>query len=291
MGNHEQSVTMGEAALRAHRTASDRRGHQHTLVVLGASAIENGRLGDAERYLSAAAEMTGAAAAEEHTLMLLTNMGILAHVRGRTRAAVASFLKSLAIATRLRIPAAVAQAHHNLGLALRELGHTQEADEHVTQAILFATIARNAALIATTLLGRAEMKIAQRRFQEARIDIKEALERASSAGDEIGVAEAYRLLAVLGVRSSDFGAAVDPAREGRRIAIRRGSRVLAAECRAIEAEALRGAGEGIQASGAHAEALTELTSLGAENAARLAQRWWRMGLPAPGVEKAIDVPA
>ena len=106
-----------------------------------------------------------------------------------------------------------------------------------------AELAGEPALIALTMLGRAEVSLERRDYPLAAREIERASELAAKAGDQLGVAEARRLAAVLAFRQGEFARARSEAEAARQVARDQDSALLAAECAAIAALAARAGGD------------------------------------------------
>ena len=124
----------------------------------------------------------------------------MAHLRGDAVTALSLYRAALLGYQRLGDRRGTAQTYHNLGLAFRELGAWQDADEATVQALRHARMVEDAALAALAVTGRAELDIARGALDVAARELDRASELAVQAGDQIGIAEIGRVRALVALQ-------------------------------------------------------------------------------------------
>ena len=267
------------------RAAND-RARSRALNLLGGIAFERGRLSEAEPAFHEAAhlaEQSGEAGVVAHAW---NNLGMIAHLRDQLRPATERFQRALVAYEALGDVRGAAQTHHNLGLACRDLGGLHEADRHVEEAVRLADLSRDPPLLALTLMGRAEVAFAREDLEEAGRDLEAAADLACQAGDQFGVAEGHRLRALLALRYGELESALAHATAARNQARELSAAVLAAECAALGALALRALQRGREAEVLYLEAVTALREQGALRALRrIEKEWARAAQPPEDPEK------
>jgi tetratricopeptide (TPR) repeat protein len=272
-------VRAGELAAEAaegFRLRADQDGRLRALNLQGAVAFEQGALDDAARQFEMArtlARQLGDTLFEAHAS---NNLASVAHLRGDAVTSLSLYRAALLNYQRLGDRRGTAQTYHNLGLAFRELGVWQDADEATVQALRHARLVEDAALAALAVTGRAELDLARGALDVASRELDRANELATQAGDQIGIAEIGRVRALAALQRDDAAAALSEARTAGGMANEQGSALLAAECAAAEALALRRLGRHDEAETSRRRAEDGFARLGAAGlTARLSRDWDR----------------
>lgn len=133
---------------------------------------------------------------EDFAARAANNLGIIANVRGRSEEALTYFERALASYTRVGNPRGLAQTHHNLGIAYRDLGYLTDAEAHIRQGLDLATTAVSEDVAALAEAEMANLKLRGGDPPLARSIARRALERFERLGDPLGSAEARRVLAL-----------------------------------------------------------------------------------------------
>ncbi|MBP2646679.1 MAG: hypothetical protein H6Q77_303 [Gemmatimonadetes bacterium] len=274
LGEVARAGELAAQAAEAFRQRADQDGRLRAVNLLGAVAFEQGALDDAMKQFETA---RGLARQLEDTLFeahAANNLASVAHLRGDAATALSLYRAALLGYQRLGDRRGTTQTYHNLGLAFRELGAWQDADEATVQAVRHARLVEDAALAALAVTGRAELDLARGAIDVAARELDRADELARQAGDQLGIAEIRRVRAVASLQRNDAAAALVEAREGGTLAEEQGSALLAAECAAAEALALRRLARRGEAEDRRRKAADGFARLGAAALAERFSREW-----------------
>ncbi len=274
LGDVVQAGELAAEAAEGFRLRADLDGRLRALNLLGAVAFERGDLDDAASRFEMArslARQLGDTLFDAHAA---NNLASVAHLRGDAVTALSLYRAALLGYQRLGDRRGTAQTYHNLGLAFRELGAWQDADEATVQALRHARMVEDAALAALAVTGRAELDVARGALDVASRELDRASELALQAGDQIGIAEIGRVRAVVALQRNDAGAALEEARAAGSMAESQGSALLVAECAAAEALALRRLARRGEADTVRVKAEDGFARLGAAALAERFSREW-----------------
>ena len=263
LGDVVQAGQLAEESAEGFRLRADQDGRLRALNLLGAVAFERGALDDAASRFEMAralARQLGDTLFDAHAA---NNLASVAHLRGDAVTALSLYRAALLGYQRLGDRRGIAQTYHNLGLAFRELGAWQDADEATVQALRHARMVEDAALAALAVTGRAELDVARGALDVAVRELDRASELAVQAGDQIGIAEIGRVRALVALQRNDARAALSEARAAGTMAESQGSALLVAECAAAEALALRRLAQRDEAEASRQRAIDGFARLGA----------------------------
>ena len=273
-GNPRDAARLVETALAQFRSRADSDGQMRATNLAGAIAFERGQLDEAERAFGEALELARRLGDRLIEARASNNLASVAHLRGRPEAALSLYRGALLSYQRLGDRRGAAETWHNLSLSFRQVPDLKEADTAAVEAVRHAELAGEPALIALTMLGRAEVSLERRDYPLAAREIERASELAAKAGDQLGVAEARRLAAVLAFRQGEFARARSEAEAARQVARDQDSALLAAECAAIAALAARAGGDAAAAETLRMDAERGYRQLGADHLlTRLNEAW------------------
>jgi hypothetical protein len=191
------------------------------------------------------------------------NLASVAHLQGRADEAAGLFRGALLAYQRLGDRRGTAETYHNLGLAYRQAGEWRQAEDAAADAVRHAEVVGEPGLLALALTGRAELNIEREDPALAERELERARGCAVAAGDEIGVAEVYRVQALNALYRREWQLALTHANAARVVALQHDSALLAAECAGIAARALKQLGRGDEAAVRRAEAEAGFRQLGA----------------------------
>lgn len=274
LGEVARAGELAAEALEGFRLRADQDGRLRALNLLGAVAFEVGALDEAAARFEMARALARQLSDTLFEAHAANNLASVAHLRGDATTALSLYRVALLGYQRLGDRRGTSQTYHNLGLAFRELGAWQDADEATVQALRHARMVEDAALAALAMTGRAEVDVARGALDVAARELDRADELAQQAGDQLGTAEVGRVRAVLALRRDDPAAAFDAAREAGRTAGEQGSMLLVAECAAAEAVALRRMARREEAEASRSKAAEVFARLGASALSdRLAREW------------------
>jgi len=168
--------------------------HRRATNMRGAAAFELGLLAEAETCFREALSLA-TPAGDSLTLGRATNnLGMIAHMRGTFDRALALYQLAVPAYQRLGHAAGLAETHHNMALALRELGQLEAADRQERRAIDFARQAGSGRLLAIAQVGRAELSLRRGEPRVARAGASLGAEQYAAIPDAVGEADALRLV-------------------------------------------------------------------------------------------------
>ncbi|HYX81436.1 MAG TPA: tetratricopeptide repeat protein [Gemmatimonadales bacterium] len=196
LGRHQQGLKWIDKALASARGRSERGVERHALNARGAIALVSGNLTEAADYCTQA--LMAASRDGDHAITgrASNNMGIISHLRGRYAEAISSWEIAAAASHRAGMQANVADCHHNLANAYREQGALDKALATADQAIALADAAKDQALYAVALRGRAEIRIARSEPELARRDFDRIRLIRGEIPDPVAEAEDMRIVAL-----------------------------------------------------------------------------------------------
>jgi tetratricopeptide (TPR) repeat protein len=196
LGRHGEGERWIEVASRRARERGDRAVEARALNVLGAIALESGRIEQASAHLMRA--LTEARRDGDHTTVgrASNNLGIVANMQGDYGRAVGSFTVSLAAFEQAGSRRGIAEARHNMARSYREQGGLARALEAADEAVREADASGDLALSAQTRAGRAEIRVCAGDTAVGLREIGQALQRHRDLGDVVGEAEDLRVLAL-----------------------------------------------------------------------------------------------
>jgi hypothetical protein len=205
----------------------------------GGIAFEMGELERAESWFEQAMWLAG-----EHEDPLLaaratTNLGNVAHLRGKVVLAGSLYQGALEVYRRENDLTGVARSEHNLGMVERELGNLDGAAAHAANAVSSASLTGDDSLIGLTLQGQAETALRRGETDQARQLLAAARSVAERTEDALGLAEAARLESMLAYSAGRYVAALNGAATAYQAALRLGARYLAGECALLAAQVCR----------------------------------------------------
>ena len=196
LGRHAEGERWADVASRRARERGDRAVEARALNVLGAIALESGKIGDASGSLMRA--LAEARRDGDHTTVgrASNNLGIVALMQGDYARAVGSFTVALAAFEQAGVRRGIAEARHNIARSYREQGDLARALEAADEAVREADASGDLALAAQTRAGRAEIRVYGGDTAVGLREIGQALQKHRDLGDVVGEAEDLRVLAL-----------------------------------------------------------------------------------------------
>ncbi|HEX5387165.1 MAG TPA: tetratricopeptide repeat protein [Gemmatimonadales bacterium] len=274
VGNWRAGASHAEAALDGFEARADADGQMRALNLLGILALEQGHLTGGVRQLDRALHLARQLGDSLMTARVSNNLASAVHQQGKLAAALSLFRASLLSYQRLGDRRGTAETYHNLGVVFRQQEEWSEAEEASSQAVRHAELVQERALVAQAMMGRAEIHLDRRELAVARRELARAAQIAAEAHDEIGLAEAARLRALMALNEGDAALALSEAEAAHAAALAHGSALQQAECVAVAARALRAAGRGQEAEARRVEAVRLFGVLGAVKwLADFAEKW------------------
>jgi len=168
--------------------------HRRAMNMQGAAAFELGLLAEAEACFREVLSLA-TPAGDSLTLGRATNnLGMIAHLQGAFDRALALYQLAVPAYQRLGFTAGLAETHHNMALALRELDQLEAADRQERRAIDFAREAGDGRLLAIAHVGRAELSLRRGEARVARAGASLGAGQYAAIPDAVGEADALRLV-------------------------------------------------------------------------------------------------
>ncbi len=207
--------------------------------IRGGIAFELGELDRAEGWFEQAMWLAGEREDPLLAAKATTNLGSIAHLRGKVVLAGSLYQSALEVYLREQDLVGVARSEHNLGVVERELGDLERAADHGSRAVATARRTEDSSLVSLALLGSAETAIKRGEPEQARRTLSAARAIADLAEDALGLTEAARLEALLSYVAGRYGAALRGAAGAYQAAVRLKAPHLAGECAFLAAQTCR----------------------------------------------------
>jgi tetratricopeptide (TPR) repeat protein len=236
-GRLQEAAELAETA--AERVGKGTSEEAQLANIRGGIAFELGQLDRAESWFEQAVWLAGEREDGLLAARATTNLGSIAHLRGKVVLAGSLYSSALEVYRREGDVAGVARTEHNLGVVERELGELDRAAVHASRSVAAARQVDDPPLLSLTLLGSAETAIRRGETEPARRTLAAARAVAEIAEDALSLTEAARLEALLAYVAGRYGAALRGAARAYRAAARLGSLQLAGECAFLAVQACR----------------------------------------------------
>lgn len=242
LGGMQRALILALAAEEAFRRRHDRVNLLEALNLAGAVQFELGDLSGAEERFASLLELARESGADEMSGRATNNLGALATLRGDHRHALSLYRLSVPAYQKVGHVLGLAQTEHNLGIVYREMGYWREADAHHRRSLERARGIGDERLAAMATVGRAEVSHLRGDTVFARAEVSRALEAFERIGDELGRADALRLLGAIEVEEGDESAARERLEEALELARLHANPLLEAEILEARATAHGSAG-------------------------------------------------
>ena len=239
LGRLGDGQVLAVAAHDEYRLHADDDGRMRCVNLLGAIAWERGQLDGASGRWAEALELARQVGDPVMTARVSNNLALAMHLTGRVAEARSHFRESLVTYRRLGERRYAAETAHNLAVTYREEGELRLADDADAEAVRHAELVADPALIALTITGRAETRLAQGDHPLAASDLARAERLCRGANDPLGLAEVRRVRGERWLRLRQPARALEEAEAARAVAAELGSALLQAECAALAYRALR----------------------------------------------------
>ncbi|MBI4421113.1 MAG: tetratricopeptide repeat protein [Gemmatimonadetes bacterium] len=196
LGHHADGERWVEVALERARERGDRAIEARALNVRGGIALEAGRIEEAARFLMRALAVAEQEGDHATAGRCSNNLGIITNLRGEHDRAVGLYTLAIAAFQRAGWKRGVAETQGNLAISHRDRGEVLSALKAADRAVQEAQAVGDLALSAQTLAGRAEIRLAAGEPQLALREVTRALKTHGDVQDQVGEAEAGRILAL-----------------------------------------------------------------------------------------------
>jgi tetratricopeptide (TPR) repeat protein len=257
-------------------TAARRR----AVNMLGASAFELGLMPAAEQRFQEALALGNAGDDLLTVARATNNLGMIAHIRGAYDQALSLYQLAVPAYQRIGQSAGLAETHHNMALALRELRRLDLADKQERRAIEYAREAGNKRLLAMAQVGRAELSLRRGEAAVAEAGAQLGALEYSRIPDHLGEADALRITGAARTALGALAGAREALDRAVALAHEHGSALIEAESREARAR-LSALMQDWSALKIDAEsALALLEQLGAVDDRAALSRWYREVVPA-----------
>jgi tetratricopeptide (TPR) repeat protein len=201
-GQMDRALHLVLAAEVEFRARHDRGGLLPALNLAGAVQFELGDLQGAEERFSDLLEIARESGDDEMTGRATNNLGAIASLKGDAPQALSLFLLSIPLYQKVGFLRGLALTEHNLGIVNRDLGYWREAERHYRSAQRRARQLGDERVAAMARAGRAEVSHLRGDQALADVEARQALETFTELGDELGRAEALKLLGSIAAASA-----------------------------------------------------------------------------------------
>lgn len=234
------------------------------LLLAGAAAFEQGEVEKARSRFDTLMELAEGEGDEEMQANAANNLGAVAALHGRVHESLSYYRLAAPLYERLNRPRGLAQMHHNIGIAYRDLERLDDARDSYRRAAVLAESIGHESQVALSTVGRAEVELRRGDAALARELAQRGLEEARRVGDPLSEADALRVRGL--VRADDPGrleGALEDLEEARGLAASMGNRFLEAEIERDMGRVLADLGREEEARDALRAAAESFESLGA----------------------------
>jgi tetratricopeptide (TPR) repeat protein len=274
LGDVAQSNTLVSQAFYQFNGPRQRNGRMRAANLLGAIAFERGRMSHAHAHFVTAHEIACELGDAATAARVGNNLANVAHLKGDTEVALTLYQQAEGVFRALNDSRGGAEASHNRGLVLRQLGRFAEAAAAASDSARLAERCGARSLQGLAVLGQAEVAIERGLLDEAGGHIVRGAALAAEAEDPFNGLEAGRLRALLAFRRGDFAIAHHLAEIAGGLAAGSESALLRAECGMLAALSLRAMQRDGEASRVHSEVLGWLHDLDAGQLIERFERSW-----------------
>jgi tetratricopeptide (TPR) repeat protein len=191
-GEIEQSTPLARVAARAALTYGEPRLRLRTVNLLGMIEYESGKLAEAEDFFEKLLQDAADDHDDEFAARASNNLGVIAGTRGDYELALTAYQRALASYQRLSYSRGLAQTHHNIGIAYRDLGFPEKAEGNFSLAVSYAAQAGSDDVTALAETERALLRAAEGDGALADKLAQRALDTMRGQGDPLGAANALR---------------------------------------------------------------------------------------------------
>lgn len=229
LGVMERALTLVLAAEAEFRSRHDRINLMEALNLAGAVQFELGDLSGAQGRFAELLELARESGEEEMSGRATNNLGAIATLRSEYGRALSLYRLSIPAYQKVGHAVGLAQTEHNLGIVYRDLGYWREADGHYRRAIERARQVGDDRLVAMATVGRAEISHRRGDLVYAEAEAARGLQTFQVIGDELGRADALRLLGAVAASRGELEEAAEALEEALDLAREHANPLLEAE--------------------------------------------------------------
>jgi len=249
--------------------------HCRACNMLGAAHFELGDLDRAEKAFALVLERASAIRSDLLVARSTNNLGLIANIQKRHDEAIGQFHLAAAAFQQAGNTAGLAETHHNIAIAYRDLEQWDQAEKAERRAIEYSSEAGNHRLLAMAQTGRAELKLLYGEAEVAEAGASLAADTCRAIPDPVGEADALRLVAAARLSLGELQEAKEPVDRAVVLARRHGSALVEAEALRVRARLLAVQGNSARARGDAQEAVALYARLGAESDRDSLEAWLR----------------
>lgn len=203
LGEMDRALGLALTAEAGFRSGHDRVNLLLALNLAGAVQFELGDLVGAEERFADLLELAREDGDDEMIGRATNNLGAIASLRGEHERALSLFRLSVPAYQKVGFLIGLAQTAHNLGIVHRDLGYWREAEGHYQTAFRRSRQLGDDRLAAMARVGRAELSHRRGDSAYAEAEANHALEAFVRVGDELGRADALRVLGAIALAAAD----------------------------------------------------------------------------------------
>ena len=229
LGEMERALNLILVAEAEYRARHDSIGLLRALNLAGAVLFELGDLEGAAERFSDQLELARETGSDEMSGRATNNLGAIASLRGENERALSLFRLSVPAYQRVGYLQGLGQTEHNLGIVHRDLGYWREAERHYRNALRHARQLGDERLAAMAGVGQAEIAHLRGDDRFASIEAHRSLQIFVQVGDELGRADALRLLGGIAASQSNLEEAQSYLEEALALARQHSNPLLEAE--------------------------------------------------------------
>jgi tetratricopeptide (TPR) repeat protein len=265
LGHTQAALELAIALRGPARRAGIPRLELDLLNLEGMLRFETGSVAGAEQCWRELLNEASRHALEEFVARANNNLGIIYTVQARPVEAISCYERAIAAYRTLGMRRGIAQSCQNLAITYRELGRSDEADEHFVSALDYAKQDGS-----TDEMARAEQEralgiyLARRDARLARLTAQRALERFEQLKDPVGTGDTLRVLAMIELGEGNLDSAQQHVARALEKARATGHQFLEAEAQEVAAAIYQRRGDAAAADAARSVATSLFQQLRVE---------------------------
>ena len=271
LGSFEESLDSANRALEGYRSRGDVDGEMRSLNVAAAGYFAEGRMADAEVGFERAMRL--ARQLEDRLMMArcANNLGNVAFYRSMFLESLTLYKQATMLFEQVGLLHGVAEAYHNQGVVLREMGELDAARVATECAFDTAQTLGDARAVGWTLGAKGETDALRGDLRLGRVELERSLELARASGDRLTEIDSLRVLATVARADGRAEDALTLSKDAVALARDGGSKWALARAENEVGESLVGLGRLDDARRAFIAAATAFDAMGAETRARMAR--------------------
>lgn len=209
LGNWEKSLSCYEECLKIAEEHSFPNVRSRIFNNFGVIHFQQGDLNQASTYFEKTLkESLDNKKGEFDWAHALTNLGIIANIRGEHHAALENYKQALSIYEKFgNRNQDLARVYHNIGMTHSDMKEWEESNIAYKHCLKLAEEVEDKQLKAMTLLNMGKTYTAQKNFRKAEELTKKAMKFFKRSGDVLNEAEGYHIFGLIKVEQGDFTSA------------------------------------------------------------------------------------